>query len=81
MLRDFEDLKPGDTVIQNGANSACGQVTSQLILLIFKYIQYGVYFLGCFPTVSSPQIEQRWDCSKSARYSSTNRIFEKSRSH
>lgn len=30
MLRDFEDLKPGDTVIQNGANSACGQNIIQI---------------------------------------------------
>lgn len=30
MLRDFTDLKPGDTVIQNGANSACGQNVIQI---------------------------------------------------
>ncbi|CAG9817870.1 unnamed protein product [Phaedon cochleariae] len=30
MLRDFADLKPGDTVIQNGANSACGQNVIQI---------------------------------------------------
>lgn len=30
MLKDFEDLKPGDTVIQNGANSACGQNVIQI---------------------------------------------------
>ncbi|KAJ3242140.1 hypothetical protein HDU78_001518 [Chytriomyces hyalinus] len=30
MLRDFEDLKPGDTVIQNGANSAVGQAVIQI---------------------------------------------------
>jgi mitochondrial enoyl-[acyl-carrier protein] reductase / trans-2-enoyl-CoA reductase len=30
MLKDFVTLKPGDTVIQNGANSACGQAVSQL---------------------------------------------------
>lgn len=30
MLKDFVDLKPGDTVIQNGANSACGQYVIQL---------------------------------------------------
>ncbi|XP_072394555.1 enoyl-[acyl-carrier-protein] reductase, mitochondrial [Diabrotica undecimpunctata] len=30
MLRDFTALKPGDTVIQNGANSACGQNVIQL---------------------------------------------------
>ncbi|EFA09077.1 enoyl-[acyl-carrier-protein] reductase, mitochondrial [Tribolium castaneum] len=30
MLRDFVDLKPGDTVIQNGANSACGQNVIQI---------------------------------------------------
>lgn len=30
MLRDFVSLKPGDTVIQNGANSACGQYVIQL---------------------------------------------------
>lgn len=30
MLKDFVDLKPGDTVIQNGANSACGQLAIQL---------------------------------------------------
>lgn len=30
MLRDFVKLSPGDTVIQNGANSAVGQATIQL---------------------------------------------------
>lgn len=30
MLKDFENLKPGDTVIQNGANSACGQNVIQI---------------------------------------------------
>ncbi|XP_060521532.1 enoyl-[acyl-carrier-protein] reductase, mitochondrial [Cylas formicarius] len=30
MLRDFTLLKPGDTVIQNGANSACGQNVIQI---------------------------------------------------
>lgn len=30
MLKDFVNLKPGDTVIQNGANSACGQNVIQL---------------------------------------------------
>ncbi|CAH2006813.1 unnamed protein product [Acanthoscelides obtectus] len=30
MLRDFTTLKPGDTVIQNGANSACGQNVIQI---------------------------------------------------
>lgn len=30
MLKDFVDLKPGDTVIQNGANSACGQNVIQI---------------------------------------------------
>lgn len=30
MLRDFTNLKPGDTVIQNGANSACGQYVIQI---------------------------------------------------
>ncbi|XP_019869633.1 enoyl-[acyl-carrier-protein] reductase, mitochondrial [Aethina tumida] len=30
MLRDFTCLKPGDTVIQNGANSACGQNVIQI---------------------------------------------------
>lgn len=30
MLRDFVDLKAGDTVIQNGANSAVGQAVVQL---------------------------------------------------
>lgn len=30
MLRDFVNLKPGDTVIQNGANSACGQNVIQI---------------------------------------------------
>lgn len=29
MLKDFVDLKLGDTVIQNGANSACGVLTIQ----------------------------------------------------
>lgn len=30
MLSDFTELKPGDAVIQNGANSACGQNVIQL---------------------------------------------------
>ncbi|XP_072945100.1 uncharacterized protein [Epargyreus clarus] len=30
MLRDFKKLKPGDTVIQNAANSPCGQCVIQL---------------------------------------------------
>lgn len=30
MLRDFVQLKPGDTVIQNGSNSAVGQAVIQL---------------------------------------------------
>lgn len=30
MLKDFVDLKPGDTIIQNGANSACGQNIIQI---------------------------------------------------
>lgn len=30
MLKDFTVLKPGDTVIQNGANSACGQNVIQI---------------------------------------------------
>lgn len=30
MLKDFADLKPGDTVIQNGANSAVGLAVHQL---------------------------------------------------
>lgn len=30
MLRDFVSLEPGDTVVQNGANSACGQAVIQL---------------------------------------------------
>lgn len=30
MLKDFVSLKSGDTVIQNGANSACGQIVFQL---------------------------------------------------
>lgn len=30
MLRDFASLKPGDVVIQNGANSACGQYVIQI---------------------------------------------------
>lgn len=30
MLKDFVELEPGDVVIQNGANSACGQNVIQL---------------------------------------------------
>lgn len=30
MLKDFVDLNSGDTVIQNGANSACGQIVIQI---------------------------------------------------
>lgn len=30
MLKDFVELKPGDTIIQNGGNSAVGQMVIQL---------------------------------------------------
>lgn len=30
MLKDYVSLRPGDVVIQNGANSACGQYVIQL---------------------------------------------------
>lgn len=30
LLKDFVDLKPKDTIVQNGANSACGQIIIQL---------------------------------------------------
>lgn len=30
MLKDFEDLKEGDTVIQNGANSGVGRSVMQV---------------------------------------------------
>lgn len=30
MLKDFVDLKPGDAIVQNGANSAAGQNVIQL---------------------------------------------------
>ncbi|KAJ8935101.1 hypothetical protein NQ314_012997 [Rhamnusium bicolor] len=30
MLKDFTSLKPGDTIIQNGANSSCGQNVIQI---------------------------------------------------
>ncbi|KAK6058215.1 GroES-like protein [Cooperia oncophora] len=33
MLKDFVDLKPGDTVIQNGANSAVGKAVIQICRL------------------------------------------------
>ncbi|KAJ1354739.1 hypothetical protein KIN20_011749 [Parelaphostrongylus tenuis] len=33
MLKDFVDLKPGDTVIQNGANSAVGRAAIQICRL------------------------------------------------
>lgn len=33
MLKDFVDLKPGDTVIQNGANSAVGRAVIQICRL------------------------------------------------
>lgn len=33
MLKDFVPLKPGDTVIQNGGNSAVGQMVIQLCKL------------------------------------------------
>lgn len=36
MLKDFVNLKSGDTVIQNGANSAVGQFVIQLCK-IFGY--------------------------------------------
>jgi mitochondrial enoyl-[acyl-carrier protein] reductase / trans-2-enoyl-CoA reductase len=34
MLKSFKDLKPNDTVIQNGANSAVGQAVNQLCKLM-----------------------------------------------
>lgn len=40
MLKDFIDLKPGDTVIQNGANSACGQNAIQICKAL------GVHMVG-----------------------------------
>ncbi|PIO53334.1 GroES-like protein, partial [Teladorsagia circumcincta] len=33
MLKDFVDLKPGDTIIQNGANSAVGKAVIQICRL------------------------------------------------
>jgi len=30
MLKDFVDLRPGDWIIQNGANSAAGQAVIQI---------------------------------------------------
>lgn len=41
MLKDFVDLKPGDTVIQNGANSACGQNVIQLCR-IMNYVSINI---------------------------------------
>lgn len=34
LLNDFVDLKPGNTVFQNGANSACGQIIIQLCKIL-----------------------------------------------
>lgn len=34
MLKDFVQLNPGDTVIQNGGNSACGQNVIQLCRIL-----------------------------------------------
>ncbi|WKX96738.1 hypothetical protein Q1695_012855 [Nippostrongylus brasiliensis] len=34
MLKDFVDLKPGDTIIQNGANSAVGRAVIQRLIRI-----------------------------------------------
>lgn len=34
MLKDFRDLMPGDTVIQNGANSACGLLAIQMCKIL-----------------------------------------------
>lgn len=41
MLKDFVSLQPGDVVIQNGGNSACGQYVIQLCR-INKYISVNV---------------------------------------
>lgn len=34
MLKDYRDLKPGDTIIQNGANSACGSLAIQMCKIL-----------------------------------------------
>lgn len=34
MLKDYRDLMPGDTVIQNGANSACGLLAVQMCKIL-----------------------------------------------
>lgn len=50
MLKDFVNLQPGDAVIQNGGNSACGQNVIQLCR-IFNYTSISI-------VRSRPDIEQ-----------------------
>lgn len=45
MLKDFNKLSPGDTVIQNGANSGVGQAVIQLGWLRPKYEYHYVQIL------------------------------------
>lgn len=57
MLKDFVDLKPGDTVMQNGANSAVGRAVIQVldcflstapdisIFTTFRFVAFGEFVL------------------------------------
>ena len=38
MIRDFKNLKSGDTIIQNGANSSVGQAVIQLGILFSLFV-------------------------------------------
>lgn len=60
ILSEFVDLRPGDFVIQNGANSAVGiiPVVNAEQLLIYKSFNILVDFLG-WPSSHSNCLRQR----------------------
>jgi hypothetical protein len=63
MLRDFVDLKPGDWVLQNGANSAVSQVdpvTMHLLTLLTG--RASGYSNCCFPRLENSQLYSEQVC-------------------
>ncbi|VDL72556.1 unnamed protein product [Nippostrongylus brasiliensis] len=62
MLKDFVDLKPGDTIIQNGANSAVGRAVIQAPTgpFIFKDIRLiGFWITPWFDDVKNAEERKR----------------------
>jgi trans-2-enoyl-CoA reductase len=53
MLKDFVDLRPGDWVIQNGANSAAGQAVIQIAAA------RGLKTINCVRTRFVPILDQK----------------------